>query len=52
MPIARFQMPDGRIGRFEVPDGLNPEQATSLIEQELFGSKEEKNLPSVHGVNL
>ena len=42
MPIARFQMPDGRIGRFEVPEGLNPEQATSLIDQELFGAQEQK----------
>jgi hypothetical protein len=31
MPIARFQMPDGRIARFEVPDGTTPEQAQSLI---------------------
>lgn len=31
MPIARFQMPDGRIGRFEVPDGTTPEQAQSMI---------------------
>jgi len=31
MPIARFQMPDGRIGRFEVPDGASPEQAQELI---------------------
>lgn len=31
MPIARFQMPDGRIGRFEVPEGTTPEQAQSLI---------------------
>lgn len=35
MPIARFQMPDGRIGRFEVPEGTAPEQAQSLIEQHL-----------------
>jgi hypothetical protein len=35
MPIARFQMPDGRIARFEVPDGTTPEQATALIEAEL-----------------
>ena len=35
MPIARFQMPDGRIGRFEVPDGTTPEQATQLISQSL-----------------
>jgi len=31
MPIARFQMPDGKIGRFEVPDGTSPEQAQELI---------------------
>lgn len=33
MPIARFQMPDGRIARFEVPDGTTPEQAQSMIAQ-------------------
>lgn len=38
MPIARFQMSDGRIGRFEVPDGTTPEDAQSLIEQHLAGS--------------
>ena len=32
MPIARFQMPDGRIARFEVPEGTSPEQAQSLME--------------------
>lgn len=31
MPIARFQMPDGRVARFEVPEGTTPEQAQSLI---------------------
>lgn len=35
MPIARFQMPDGRIGRFEVPEGTTPEQAQSLIQTHL-----------------
>lgn len=30
MPIARFQMPDGRVARFEVPDGTTPEQAQNL----------------------
>ena len=35
MPIARFQMPDGRIGRFEVPEGTTPEQAQELISQHL-----------------
>lgn len=32
MPIARFQMPDGRIARFEVPDGTTPEQAQSMMQ--------------------
>src|SRR3990167_3452449 len=31
MPVARFQMPDGRIGRFEVPEGTTAEQAQSAI---------------------
>jgi hypothetical protein len=35
MPIARFEMPDGRIGRFEVPEGTTPEQAQSLIAESL-----------------
>ena len=30
MPVARFQLQDGRIGRFEVPDGTTPEQAQSV----------------------
>lgn len=35
MPIARFQLPDGRVGRFEVPEGTTPEQAQSLIQSQL-----------------
>lgn len=40
MPIARFQMPDGRIARFQVPDGYSPEQAQS--EFEAFVSSNQK----------
>lgn len=32
MPVARFQMPDGRVARFEVPDGTTPEQAQTMME--------------------
>ena len=32
MPIARFQLPDGRVARFEVPQGTTPEQAQTLME--------------------
>lgn len=35
MPIARFEMPDGRIARFEVPDGTTPEQAQQMIAAEV-----------------
>jgi hypothetical protein len=35
MPVARFQLPDGRVARFEVPEGTTPEQAQSLIEAQL-----------------
>ena len=41
MPIARFQMPDGRIAKFEVPEGTSPQQAEALISQQLFGKTQE-----------
>jgi len=33
MPIAKFQMPDGRVARFEVPEGTTPEQAQAQFQQ-------------------
>jgi hypothetical protein len=33
MPIARFEMPDGRVAKFEVPDGTSPEQAQTMATQ-------------------
>ena len=33
--IARVEMPDGRVARFEVPEGTTPEQAQSMIEAQL-----------------
>jgi len=35
MPIARFQLPDGRIARFEVPEGTTPEQAQAMMEAQV-----------------
>lgn len=35
MPVARFQLPDGKIGRFQVPDGTTPEQAQKMISENL-----------------
>lgn len=37
MPVARFEMPDGRVARFEVPEGTTPEQAQTMIAQMLAG---------------
>lgn len=41
MPIARFEMPDGKIARFEVPEGTTPEQAQQMIAESL-GQKAEQ----------
>ena len=35
MPIARFEMPDGRIARFEVAEGTSPEQAQAMIAEQM-----------------
>lgn len=39
MPVARFQMPDGRVARFQVPDGTTPEQAQQMIAAQLSATK-------------
>lgn len=42
MPVARFQMPDGRVARFEVPDGTTPEQAQAMIAQAMGGAQQKQ----------
>lgn len=34
MPIAKVQMPDGRVARFEVPEGTTPEQVQAFAAQQ------------------
>lgn len=41
MPIARFELPDGRIAKFEVPEGTTAEQAQKLMES-YFAEPSEK----------
>lgn len=43
MPIAKFEMPDGRIGRFEVPEGTTPEEAQSLIADSMAEQPAQEN---------
>jgi len=40
MPIARFELPDGRIARFEVPEGTTADQAQKLMEGHFAEPKE------------
>jgi len=35
MTIARFEMPDGRIARFEVAEGTTPQQAQAMIAEQV-----------------
>lgn len=44
MPIARVQLPDGRIGRFEVPEGTTPQQVESFA-LEQFNAKPKQAEP-------
>lgn len=45
MPIARFQMPDGKIARFEVPEGTTPESAQSMMDGFDFSAVEQPEQP-------
>lgn len=41
MPIAKVQLPDGRIGRFEVPDGTTPEQVLEFASKGLSSTPQQ-----------
>lgn len=42
MPVARVQMPDGRIGRFEVPEGMSPAEIEAFAAS---SSSQKENAP-------
>lgn len=46
MPVARFQMDDGRIARFEVPEGTTPEQAQSMMQEHFTPQQEQVQQPT------
>lgn len=50
MPIARFQMPDGKIARFEVPEGTTPEAAQSMMQEYVGGGGEKPDQFIAEGV--
>lgn len=50
--IARFQFPDGKIGKFEVPDDYTPEQAQSEIESNVYGNPTEQPKQPSNGNRL
>lgn len=49
MPVARFQLDDGRVARFEVPDGTTPEEAQSMMEEH-FSQPENTTAPDKSSV--
>jgi len=44
MPVARYQLEDGRVARFQVPDGTTPQQAQQ-IGVDFFASQQEQPVP-------
>ena len=46
MTIARFQMPDGRVARFEVPEGTSPEQAQEMMQSHFQSSQPDNTVTS------
>jgi len=47
MPVAKIQFPDGRVGRFEVPEGTTPEEVMSFAQGLPLETQESKyTLPS------
>jgi len=44
MPIAKIQLPDGRIGRFEVAEGTTPDQVLEFANNQ-FGGQQQMQQP-------
>lgn len=43
MPIARVQLPDGRIGKFEVPQGATPQDIEAFVSKQFSQEKPKTN---------
>ena len=46
MPIARIQLPDGRIARFEVPEGTTQDQVMQFASQQQFDKPQDPSFLS------
>jgi hypothetical protein len=49
MPIARIQLPDGRIARFEVPEGTTQDQVMQFASQQQFDKPQDPSFLSKVG---
>ena len=45
MPIAKIQLPDGRIGRFEVAEGTTPDQVLEFANNQFGGQEQQMQQP-------
>lgn len=47
MPIAKIQLPDGRIAKFEVPEGTTPEQVTEFASKQFSAPNQPEQQPDL-----
>ena len=52
MPIARIQLPDGRIARFEVPEGTTQDQVMQFASQQQFDKPSQVAQPPEDDANI
>lgn len=51
MPVAKVQLADGRIARFDVPEGTTPEQVTAFAASQ-FKAGQPASTPDMGGAGF